>query len=140
MNRPFDPEPRWEPRAYALGVEALDAEHQAMHALVGALQHGDLLDGGAGLLATLEKLREISWDHFRHEEVLMAEVHYPFRNGHARLHRDLLDRLDLMIARCREGRLKSSAPLVEFITAWATNHFQGEDQRLADYLRELRAG
>lgn len=124
----------WDAHTYSMGFQELDAQHQAMHELLSTLATELPASGATSLLPVLESLRAVSVGHFALEERMMSEVGYPGASAHARIHSELIQGLDAMIARGREGRLPASDSVLQYFHSWVMDHFRGEDQRLARFL------
>jgi hemerythrin len=121
----------------SVGVEALDAEHRRMIALINELF--DAISEGKGkdaLGPVLDKLIDYTQYHFGHEERLMAEHAYAGLDEHRREHEALTGEVLQVRARHFSG---SSAVLsietMAFLKGWLLRHIHGTDKLYGPHLR-----
>ena len=117
----------------------IDEQHRALLQAFNQL-HAAVLTGrdrGEGS-RTLLFLTNYSVQHFRMEEELMDQAAYPDAPRHKKLHHDLVVRLSSLMKGYMEGTTTLSMSTLEFMEGWLVEHIQGEDFRLAEFLRATR--
>ena len=116
----------------------IGAEHQRMADLIQSLT-ALIRDRAAGdaILATARELLGYSELHFDHEKILMERAAYPNRYAHLWEHRELLDKLAMMIHSLEGSGAVVSPHVVEFIDKWFITHVQGRDAELGAFLAGL---
>jgi diguanylate cyclase (GGDEF)-like protein/hemerythrin-like metal-binding protein/PAS domain S-box-containing protein len=105
----------WKPE-HTCGHAMIDAEHHALfrsaNRLIDSASRHDL--DRAAFNAMLEEVLGEVAAHFRHEEEILQEYRYPELAAHARLHRGLLKRAEVLRAQAA-GRGVGLGDLLEFI-------------------------
>jgi hemerythrin-like metal-binding protein len=123
---------------YTLGIDELDAQHEAIEAVLDALQ--DALRNKERwhvLHYVLESLHEKLRFHFACEEVVMQVFAYPEAAGHRQSHQEML----ALVGAYRNRNLNSSElddrgkPPAQLFHEQIVSH----DMKLAAYLKGLRA-
>jgi len=115
----------------------IDEQHQALIACFNHL-HAAMDKGRAReeVRRTLMFLTNYTVQHFRMEEDLMEQQGYPDTPRHKRWHHDLVVQLSgLMDRYVTHGPAALTASTLDFLAGWLTEHIQGEDIRLAEFLR-----
>ncbi len=123
----------WSPNL-SVGVTEIDADHQELIALMNALD-GEV-EGAAGHAAItlrLDALIARTETHFRREEEIMRQEHYPDVEHHARIHQALIEE----IRELRQAHLAGTdigPETTEFIKRWLISHIMESDKHLGGYL------
>ncbi|HLO76850.1 MAG TPA: hemerythrin family protein [Magnetospirillum sp.] len=122
-----------------LGISGFDDDHrhllEVLEALRTSIADGDL----SSVRALFEELRTTTLNHFREEEELMIQLHYPGADDHIAEHerdRHALMRLRALIA---DGCLDR---LAEALAEYSSAYFRGVlhfDSLLVRYVRERAA-
>ena len=114
----------------------IDEQHQALvkafNDLHAAMKQGK---GREEVGGTLKFLKDYTVTHFRMEEDLMAQAGYPHRERHRERHADFVRKAEDLVEQFEAGRSMITLPVMNFIEGWLVEHIQGEDFRLAEYLR-----
>jgi hemerythrin-like metal-binding protein len=116
---------------YRTGIEAVDAEHQELIALINRL-HDELTASGSKSSVDAffgDLFRGIS-AHFALEERFMREKHYDQLPQHKADHERLLDEIRDIMDEYVESSEAGEAELVERLDAWFSRHFETHDSRL----------
>ena len=115
----------------------IDEQHRALLEAFNHLQVA--MDKGRGLeevRKTLVFLAQYTLLHFQMEADLMDAEQYPDLARHKRLHHDLVVKLSALMKRYEvEGPAALTLSTMDFLGGWLVEHIQGEDVRLADFLR-----
>jgi hemerythrin len=115
----------------------IDEQHQALFACINHLH--EATEQGRGredVRNTLMFLTNYTLQHFKMEEDLMDEVNYPEAMRHKGLHHGLVVRLsELMKTYIMLGPGALTMTTMDFLAGWLVEHIQGEDFRLAEFLR-----
>ncbi len=122
---------------YLTGHPIIDHQHQALFDEINQL--ADDLAMNKDELELLRRVQHISVmtrEHFRCEEQLMQEQHYPQLAEHQKDHRDILDNGDALIKRYKEGGVPLADLLPRFIATWAVQHIVDDDAKLAAFMRQ----
>ena len=120
-----------------LGVEVIDAEHEALIAML----NGALEAGGAPKTARvgselIERLLLVVVDHFRHEEEVMAQVGYPDLESHRRAHIKLREQARFFKTVLEEegDPALSRIELAGFLSEWLADHLIDMDLPMGPYI------
>lgn len=128
---------RWD-GSLETGCFRIDEQHlvlvEAFHALQTAVQLPGNVEQAEIRLTFLE---DYAGKHFRMEEALMLTHRYSDYARHKGLHDQLLLQIGDLHQRMREGRLVLTPPVLNFLHGWLVEHIQGEDYRLASFLRSV---
>lgn len=118
------------------GDARIDAQHraliQAFNDLVTAVE------GKRGWEAagrTLRFLVGYTMEHFQMEEKLMEEAKYPGTSRHKQLHHHLVVQVSTLMQAHAARTANLSPEVMGFLEGWLVEHIQGEDVRLAEFLR-----
>ena len=87
------------------------------------------------LMQKLELLLECTVAHFENEEDILAQVGYPDRLEHARLHKELLDKARLFRGDLVYNKLKKSALFSFILDDVIIGHMEDEDSKFYSYTR-----
>lgn len=118
----------------------VDTQHQAIfkafNRLLTAMNRGK---GVNEIHMTLLFLKDYTQRHFTMEEGLMEQNQYPGTDTHRLLHREFIEKLEVLMDRSERGASVTVA-VMQFVKDWLLNHIQIEDKRLAQYLakKEVR--
>jgi hemerythrin len=116
---------------FNLGIEAIDAEHRTLVALINALhdamsagaERADIVEGISGIYGLVT-------EHFAREEALMREARYMAYAEHKEDHEVLLDDLREILDDVRSGGEYAEARLSDDLQFWFSEHFRTHDARL----------
>lgn len=128
----------WSPRL-AVGVPAIDAQHQELFAradaLLDAMREGR---GGSELAPLLGFLSDYVETHFQAEERLMRQVRHPGYTAHKAQHDRFRSDLAEAAAEIRQHGARSAAILQVngLVGNWLVAHIGSVDLQLAAFLGE----
>jgi hemerythrin-like metal-binding protein/PAS domain S-box-containing protein len=142
VRRALDPAQAREPRRTLvaaqdldMGCAVLDQQHQrtidAFNQLAGSLNPGSQRKEQEKALGNLI---EVTLTHFGVEETLMERLSYPRTREHQACHVRLINQINTLSERIRQGTLDFSPALLDFLESWLMHHAQDEDKRLAQFL------
>lgn len=118
------------------GHAKIDEQHralvEALNNLHTAMKQGK---GKDELSRTLSFLKNYTVEHFRMEEELMDRYQYPGVIEHKGIHGSLVSQVTELCIRYEEGRTALTLPVMDFLEGWLIDHIQGEDVRLAQFLK-----
>ncbi len=115
----------------------IDEQHKALIEAFNRLH--DAMKQGKGrdeVGKVLEFLKDYTVQHFAMEEKLMADAKYPGFAHHKQLHADLVSKVGDLVQKFKAGSATLTLPTMDFLQGWLTEHIQGEDVRLAEFLRK----
>mgnify|MGYP002639290185 CR=1 FL=1 len=122
----------WTPEL-AIGIEALDADHQVLLQLI---SHGQKLlnveNESAKTAFILRELKAYSESHFAREEVVMQACGYPEFENHKQVHSMLLRKLDALCLSQKQGGLRAS-DFSGFLGSWWEDHVRIMDQAITPH-------
>ena len=125
----------WDQRL-ATGHSKIDEQHKALieafNNLHGAMKQGK---GKEAIGTTLVFLKDYTVEHFAMEESLMKQHSYPMSQKHLDLHQDLVCKVADLVDKYQSGQTVMTMQVMDFLEGWLVEHIQGEDYRLAEYLR-----
>jgi hemerythrin-like metal-binding protein len=116
---------------YSTGIEAVDAEHQELIALINRL-HDELTASGSKSSVEAffgDLFRGIS-AHFALEERFMRERHYDQLPQHKADHERLLDEIRDIMDEQVGGEAAGQTELAARLDVWFSRHFETHDSRL----------
>ena len=125
----------WDP-ALETGHPKIDTQHKALFELVNGLQtaveqHADdenaVADAIYGLCGYVV-------EHFRDEEALMVEYHYPGLGLHRALHERLTGETLSLMARYINGEDIAPEQLAPMMADWLKNHMLQNDMEMAKFV------
>jgi hemerythrin-like metal-binding protein len=127
------------PEEYSVHVPKIDQEHKELVGYLNSLYEA-MLSGQshAELQKLLSDLVRCTLVHFREEEQLMREYHYPGLRSHRAQHEDLEQQVAEFQNRLRSGRVTLSVDLLKFLKTWLQHHIQGPDQEFGKFLSAKR--
>lgn len=116
----------------SVGIEALDADHKVLVALLNKVSDHSLSHAEVG--EVLDELLAYSSYHFVREEALMAACGYPDQVAHQKVHRTLAAKATKLAAQWRESENPEViAELLDFLRAWLVKHIMEEDKRIGHH-------
>ncbi len=117
---------------YSVGDPSIDAQHQQIVGII-----NDLFDAMEKKSAQevvkpiLDRLVKYTFEHFKHEEEVMAAAEYPDLVEHKALHDKIRQKtLDLQ----ENADFVTGHNLLAFLKDWWLGHIQTEDKKYAPYL------
>ncbi|OSM02230.1 hemerythrin domain-containing protein [Magnetofaba australis] len=136
---------RWSPEIYGLDIPEVDEDHRNIVMAAANLQRLIADQAYNRLNIVIMALLKVTRDHLAWEEELQRINGYPGREGHAKLHKQLLAQLDNKTASYKyaksDDEIKCSAnQLTEFVYNWLKQHIQGEDSGYAKFLHKKPDG
>ena len=124
-------------RRFEFGIREIDAQHKRLFELAdklyGAMQRGESRPILSGLLMDLVRYTE---SHFRAEERMLQDNHYPDFEKHKALHDGLTSKVHQFAEDLKMGRATVSMELMTFLRDWLYNHILKSD---AAYVPKLSA-
>ena len=114
----------------------IDEQHKSILAAYNQLHSAMEKGRGPGeVRRTLMFLTSYTIQHFKMEAELMDQERFPDAERHKKLHHGLVVQLSELMKDFDEGTGAVPTATMEFLSAWLVEHIQGEDCRLAEYLR-----
>lgn len=114
-------------------VQIMDLQHESLTLLMRTLAQRDAAGASKGELSELLfQLEKDTVEHFRDEEVHMAEIAHPKLDTHQVIHRDLLAMLRRHTVEFESGSGRLGCKLLSFLKYWLGTHIEGMDREVAD--------
>jgi hemerythrin len=112
----------------SVGVAKIDKEHKGLIDLINLL-HNEMLAGKSKevLGPVLDKLIVYTKTHFANEETLFRTHSYPQAAAHIKEHTALTQKALALQADLKAGKAVISAPVLDFLRDWLTNHILKQD-------------
>jgi len=127
----------WEP-SLSVGDSYIDAQHALLYYLIAQLKEALASDEGRHhLVKIIDEVKKYATFHFASEENHMAEMGYPDRQEHARIHTRMLVELSEHMRDIRIDWHFGHAAL-QFVENWLNCHVAREDQKFAQYSKSIR--
>lgn len=121
----------WGP-TLALGVAAMDAEHQELLAAMNRIHELDQKKAGnAAVDVAIQHLIKVTEKHFADEERYMASIGYADLKRHSLVHKDMLRRVAEQYAAFAKGDGSVPQSFYDFLVHWLTAHIKGIDKKYA---------
>ncbi|CAA7618544.1 bacteriohemerythrin [Magnetospirillum sp. UT-4] len=128
--------------SFGVGNAMLDSDHRILFDLLSQLH--DAMETGQSrevVGSVINVLAEYVEHHFRREELVMAEIGYPGRAEHERLHRDLESRVRAIRDRWGAGeRQVLGDEVLAFLKKWLTEHILGADKAYRPWIESAGGG
>ena len=126
----------WDPR-FETGFEKIDDQHKSLFQLANHLQQAvdRGLDDPDAVADAVYGLVGYVVEHFRDEEALMAQIHYPGAGPHRALHEQLSAETMGITARYFAGEDVTPSQLAPLVCRWLTEHIPVHDAAMVTYLR-----
>jgi hemerythrin len=122
----------------SVGVEALDADHKNMIAIINELYEGILAGRNKEIVGDIiERLVDYTRSHFAREEGLLAECGYPETAAHKKEHDEMAVWAERVEVEFFQGTL--AAPSLEVMNRlkdWLFDHIGNSDQRYTRYMKD----
>jgi hemerythrin-like metal-binding protein len=128
--------------SFSVGVKGIDRQHQELLARVNALFDAiGSREAGRNVDELVVYMESYVQRHFLCEEKLMRRHGYPDYAEHLSHHQHFVEELSRIEKMYDRNGLSSDlvARMAGYITDWLSEHFVGDDRRLAKFLREGRA-
>jgi hemerythrin-like metal-binding protein len=123
----------------SIGVSKIDGQHakliEMVQRLEQALDQGDAVRESGG---TLKLLVEYTQYHFKDEEDLMAQIGYPEKDQHKKLHAALIEEVRGILIGLRGENAITAPGLIAFLKRWVLEHIEKEDLKIGAALKRLR--
>lgn len=118
-----------------VGSVEMDAQHQRLVAIIN--KYHDAVERHAPrpeLIAIFSEVAEYAVYHFRDEEALMEQHHFPQLARHRSIHKQLVDRVTEMMASLKHGKPNVEQDIKYFLKTWLTAHIKGIDRQYSSYV------
>ena len=123
--------------SYLTGHPIIDHQHEALFAEINQLADAVARQQDESeLLRRVDRISEMTREHFRCEEQLMREQCYPEFAAHQHDHNQILDNGEALLKQYKEGGVPLSELLPRFISTWAVQHIVEDDAKLAAFVRQ----
>lgn len=115
-----------------IGVEQIDEEHRGLFQLVGEvhdlLENDEIGDKYEEICDLIERLKQYTVLHFRHEEAYMMEIGHPELEKQKWEHAQFCDKVNEMDFRTAEGDPRALiSDLLSYLVMWLFEHILGSD-------------
>jgi len=111
-----------------VGVERMNDEHknilELMNRIADAAEAGQR---GPTVTTLIDKLDQVTIDHFRDEEAFMASINYEGLASHKLVHQSLLKKYGEFADRIHADNGELPHQFLEFLKLWLTAHIKGVD-------------
>ena len=118
-----------------LGNKTIDTQHQKLVDLINELH--DSMKAGKGkdqLGKTLTELVNYTVYHFQTEEKLFEQYGYPEKEGHKKIHTDLLQTAGKIKEDFDSGKIVLAMEVLDFLKKWLNDHILGSDKKSVNFL------
>jgi hemerythrin len=118
------------------GIEDIDTQHERLFAAIYSL--GDKTLEVSEIIEILVELRNYATEHFLNEQNYMQKFDYPNYEEHKASHEKFSEDYNNLLLELADGleveKMKDS--LSELLNEWLTTHYQDNDVKMAEFLRE----
>ncbi len=131
---------KWK-SSYAIGVEAIDKQHERLFDISERIEELFLLPGHMDkfdeIVGIIEELKAYVIYHFNEEQQLMEKIQYPKYFSHLVEHQDFIEKInDFDLHELDHAQQQQLRELVDFIMTWLVEHVLEKDKAFATYCRE----
>lgn len=121
----------------------IDSDHRHLIEIINTFESRAAGKASAeDLIEILYALKFYAATHFKREETLQRLTHYPYHERHCGEHKDLVARLESIIAETREAMAgdprKAVAETSELLKSWLVDHVIGSDLKMSTYIHAAR--
>ncbi|MEC9250163.1 MAG: hemerythrin family protein, partial [Pseudomonadota bacterium] len=81
------------------------------------------------IITLLERLGQVTIDHFRDEEAYMEKTGYPGITSHKLIHKDLLDKFTAFASEIKANGGEVPEKFLTFLKLWLSAHIRGIDMK-----------
>ncbi len=122
---------------YSVGIPSMDTQHQRLFEILNEL-HSAMKTGKAtqAISTALDELIDYTRYHFREEEALMEQIHYPDLPEQKQAHQNLLLQLKELKQELKNGKTTLVAIKVsKTVLEWLKNHTTKMDKKYEQYMK-----
>ena len=121
---------------YSIGIEKVDRQHENLTDLLNCLNEAWRTGKGQDvLLFRLDQFLDAVGAHFRDEEQLMLEKHYPDLDLHKAEHDFLLEQVLQFRTQFAASEAELTESMLDFFRDWLRDHILISDRRLGRFVR-----
>ena len=125
--------------SWNVNVKSIDDQHKVLVSLINKLHDAMTTGQGQKILAgVLDELADYTRKHFFHEESLMWRAGYPETAQHARIHADMIAKVNELQEKTRTGKALT-LEVMTFLKDWLAKHIQGTDMKYSACLTGAKA-
>lgn len=113
-----------------VGVDKMNDEHQQILSLMNRIYDArEAGQTGPDIITLLERLGQVTIDHFRDEEAYMEKIGYPGITSHKLIHKDLLDKFTAFASEIKANGGEVPEKFLTFLKLWLSAHIRGIDMK-----------
>lgn len=122
----------WQPY-YSVGEDVLDEQHKALLGVIEDLL-GAVHASGQLIAAedSLRRLEEYTNEHFRYEERVMQDCHFPDYESHREMHEEMRRHVDEMV---ENSNGDGAGDMLRLLKRWWLEHIRKWDKAYVPYLQ-----
>ena len=125
---------------YLVGVEEIDLQHKLLFDILDRLEKAIRVGREKRELAILLGDFIFYTDrHFSSEESYMRSINYPGIDEHCEKHEEVKERVKEIREEYNRGNYVITLELYDFISDWIATHVIAEDQKYAEYVRQVKS-
>lgn len=122
---------------FLTGHPVIDHQHQALFEQINELERAAIMGcSEAELFRLAEQVRLSTQEHFRCEEQMMMEQHFPGLEAHRQEHQEILRNGEALMEQYQHGNARLSETIPSSLRSWALQHILDEDLQLAEFMRQ----
>ncbi len=125
---------KWRPD-FNLGIDEIDNQHKKIVDLINRLNKAFMDNEARDKLSTiLDEMAQYADYHFKTEEKLFSQHHYPFTSEHINLHENFIKKVAQFREQFEQG-LPVTFRVLGFLRKWLTNHILDVDREYVDIVK-----
>lgn len=121
--------------SYKIGNAAIDAQHRQWFNKINSFLEATDIESMSQCEMQMYQYTRV---HFRHEETLMRDIHYPGFEEHVRKHHEMLSHLNVLSEQIANYTIDRSK-WQHFLSNWLLDHIATTDTKLAAYVNSQQA-
>ena len=128
----------WDKQKYTTHVDAMDKEHEIIINVMNKLfQENEAGSPKAQLLATIQKLEQVTREHFSHEEKMFSGLKdYSSAAVHKKIHENLLNDFATHAKNFKNANSqKVPDDFFRFLKVWLSAHICGIDRKYGEIVK-----
>ncbi len=127
---------------YATGIDEIDEEHRQLFRMVkethDVIQDNLVFDKYDQIVYVVNRLKNYTKEHFKHEEAYMERVGYPGLEKQREAHQAFCDKLaEIQLEDMDNNQQAYLESLIEFLLNWLSVHILHMDKEIGNYLSAL---
>jgi len=121
---------------FEIGIPIIDEQHHKFIDMVSEIQSTLLTASKEHLIRFFSFIYDYMINHFKTEELIMLECHYPDIEVHAEEHREFREKIDFFYENFKKNNTQFIiVNIVDFMKDWIIGHLLSSDKAVGEWYR-----